>query len=71
MTHKILKIREVMKMKNYKGFTIEKVTAKDWMIKKNGVNAEMNGKWMKGSNGEYERNAMTLKEAKARIDKVA
>lgn len=58
-------------MRNYKGFTIEKVTAKDWLIKKNGVNAEINGKWMKGSNGEYERNAMTLKEAKARIDKIA
>lgn len=55
-------------MKNYKGYTIEKVTAKDWLIKKNGELAEMNGKWMNNSNGKYERNAMTLKEAKARID---
>lgn len=58
-------------MKNYKGFTIVKVTAKDWLIQKNGINAEMNGKWMRGSNGEYEKNAMTLKEAKARVDKIA
>ena len=58
-------------MKNYKGFTIEKVTAKDWIIKRNGTNSELNGMWIKGSNGEYERNAKTLKEAKSRIDKVA
>ena len=58
-------------MIDYKGFTIERVTAKDWLIKRNGVNAALNGKWIKGSNGEYERNAKTLREAKARIDKVA
>ena len=55
-------------MKNYKGYTIIKVTAKDWIIQKDGKNATMNGKWIKGSDGKYERNAMTLKEAKSRID---
>lgn len=55
-------------MKSYKGYAIVKVTSKDWMIQKDGKNATMNGKWFKGSDGKYERNAMTLKEAKARID---
>jgi hypothetical protein len=55
-------------MKSYKGYIIVKVTSKDWIIQKDGKNATMNGKWIKGSDGKYERNAMTLKEAKARID---
>lgn len=56
-------------MTNYKGYTIEKVTPKDWIIKRNGENATMNGALIKGSDGRYSRNAATLKEAKARIDK--
>jgi len=55
-------------MKSYKGYVVKKVTPKDWLIQKDGKNAPMNGKWIKGSNGKYERNAMTLKEAKSRID---
>lgn len=55
-------------MTNYKGYTIEKITAKDWIIRKNGKLAEINGAMMNGSNGQHSRNAYTLKEAKARID---
>lgn len=55
-------------MKNYKGYTIIKATPKDWIIYKDGELATMNGMWIKGSDGKYERNAKTLKEAKARID---
>ena len=46
-------------MKKYKGYTIEKITRKDWIIKKNGNwDAELNG----------EKISASLKEAKTRID---
>ena len=54
----------------YKGYTIEKITAKDFIITKDGELAEINGRWMKNSNGVYARNAKTLKEAKERIDNI-
>lgn len=53
---------------SYKGYTIEKLTKKDWIIYRDGQFAPMNGFRMKGSDGTYARNAMTLKEAKQRID---
>lgn len=53
----------------YKGYAIEKVTPKDFIIKKGNVNAPMNGSVINGSDGEYGRNASTMKEAKARIDR--
>lgn len=56
---------------NYKGYEIRKITSKDWMIYKDGELAFMNGKLIINSNNEYDKNALTLKEAKSRIDKVA
>ena len=56
--------------RNYKGYEIEKATPKDWIIYKNDILAPMNGKYIINSSGEYAKNAMTLKEAKSRIDKV-
>lgn len=49
-------------MYNYKGFEIEKVTSRDYLIYKNGeLFTDLN-------KGIYTTNARTLKEAKMRIE---
>ena len=55
-----------MKRTNYKGFEIEKVTSRDYLIYKNGeLFADLN-KGIKVYS--YNTNAKTLKEAKMRIE---
>lgn len=50
------------------GYEIEKVTARDWVIKKDGrVVRSLNSNI---ASGGTQRNSFTLKEAKSRIDKL-
>lgn len=55
-------------MKVYRGYEITKLTRCDWIITLNGEKV-LNSKWCQKAESEYEKNAFTLKEAKARIDK--
>ena len=54
----------------YKGYTIERVTKRDWIISLNGERV-LNGRWCQMLDTPYAKNASTLREAKERIDKLA